>query len=292
MHFRSLFPIHEAVRCALWKRLKISRPITVRMKSGTRFTIRQKPFSDYDVAYELFLFKCYPLPEMEPSLIVDLGGNVGYSCLLWAERYPNAAIIVVEPNPQNAQLLRKNVHMNGWEKRVTVMEAAAGPENGTVSFVDAGTMGHISKEGTLRVPMVDILAVIGDRPIDILKMDIEGGEFAIMSDPRFRALKLNYLVIEWHDGYVENPEQWCTSILEEMGLNVRPTPTQAPSGGLLLATRKSGGTMNTNWLKQIQNGFQIVCPNCKEVLKSDLPTERAAWCWSPLLNEHVCISKV
>src|ERR671933_37792 len=43
-----------------------------------------------------------------PQLIVDGGANVGYSSIYFADRYPDARIIAVEPDPENCALFRKN----------------------------------------------------------------------------------------------------------------------------------------------------------------------------------------
>src|SRR6516165_5292425 len=45
--------------------------------------------------------------------IVDLGANVGYSCLWWANLCPNAEIEAFEPHPIHAELLRWHIRKNG-----------------------------------------------------------------------------------------------------------------------------------------------------------------------------------
>ena len=37
-----------------------------------------------------------------------------------------------------------------------------------------------------------------DHDVDLLKMDIEGGEWSILTDPRSSSLKADVLVLEWH----------------------------------------------------------------------------------------------
>lgn len=43
-------------------------------------------------------------------------------------------------------------------------------------------------------------------------------------------------------------------------------------------------------IKQTGNTFSILCAGCDEVLKPDLPSERAAYFWLPIGSEHQCVT--
>ena len=43
-----------------------------------------------------------------PQLIIDGGANVGYASVYFANKYPNAQIIAIEPDPENCALFYKN----------------------------------------------------------------------------------------------------------------------------------------------------------------------------------------
>ena len=47
-------------------------------------------------------------------------------------------------------------------------------------------------------------SAVGEQAIDLLKIDIEGSEYGILEDPRFAALDVEYLVMEWHEFSGEN----------------------------------------------------------------------------------------
>jgi hypothetical protein len=73
--------------------------------------------------------------------------------------------------------------------------------------------------------------------IDILKIDIEGGEYELLVDPRFSTLSIRTVVLEWHnsDG-IPDGGAWSVSQLESLGY--RTTISQAGDGwGLLWAFR-------------------------------------------------------
>jgi hypothetical protein len=92
---------------------------------------------------------------------------------------------------------------------------------------------------TLRVPLVDFFETVGTEPIDLLKMDIEGGEYALLSDPRFARLPIRALVMEWHRTR-ERPDgkAWCERALADMGYEVTPGIWTGEVNGLLWARRK------------------------------------------------------
>ena len=120
---------------------------------------------------------------------VDIGANIGYFTLLWVAQDQENEAIAIEPSPRVTSLLRKNVKRNGVEERVTIVEAAAGREEGEIKFdlgpenelgwggVTKEKIGTVTKDsqGTIYVPehRLDDL-VVG--PVSLLKVDVEGAE--------------------------------------------------------------------------------------------------------------------
>ncbi|MBR1580133.1 MAG: FkbM family methyltransferase [Selenomonadaceae bacterium] len=49
-----------------------------------------------------------PLKDFEPKFILDCGGNIGTSAVFFANYYPTAKIVAVEPDAGNFQLLSIN----------------------------------------------------------------------------------------------------------------------------------------------------------------------------------------
>ena len=118
------------------------------------------------------------------SRIVDLGANIGFSCLYWLAAYPNSRVIAFEPHPGHvvqAWLISK---LNGLQDRVEVHPAAAGICNRSVTISDEGMASTVKEDGlgALTVEMRDVFPTLLEAPIDILKIDIEGGEYAILGD--------------------------------------------------------------------------------------------------------------
>jgi hypothetical protein len=75
----------------------IKYPVTLRI--GT---------SEHRVYRDIFQRHEYLLAPTEPKTIVDAGANIGLTSVYFANRWPKARIIAIEPEPSNYALLLKN----------------------------------------------------------------------------------------------------------------------------------------------------------------------------------------
>lgn len=115
--------------------------------------------------------------DVPPKRILDCGGNVGLSVLYFTKTFAEVQVEVYEANPILAATIQRNCHTAGVADRVRVSATAVADKTGTLHFASSGDdSGHISSEGEL-VPCVDIAELVGEE-LDLLKMDIEGAEFA------------------------------------------------------------------------------------------------------------------
>lgn len=187
------------------------------------------------------------LPHEQVRCIVDLGGNLGYSCLYWCNEYPNAKVLTFEPHPVHCRLLEWHVAQNGFGSRVQLVEAAVGTENGQARLEDADTASAIvsgdfggSGGTTISVPVVDIFPVIPEGTIDVLKIDIEGSEYSMLMDNRFESLaqRTRTILLEWHAS-VDQGGTLCHGRLSSLGFNVKFVGYQDPERGMIYASRLS-----------------------------------------------------
>jgi FkbM family methyltransferase len=176
--------------------------VVLRLRGGPRFELRGGRNNDFGVAYELFIHRVYALPpglrRDQVRRIVDLGANVGFSLLHWLHHFPQARIVAWEPLPSHLEQIRRNLALNGWQDRVELHAAAAGPAVGMLRLTDEGTSAQVREDGAIAVPVEDVFEQLGGGPIDLLKVDIEGAEYPILADPRFAALQVGAAVMEWH----------------------------------------------------------------------------------------------
>jgi FkbM family methyltransferase len=127
------------------------------------------------------------------QVFVDVGANIGYFTLLGGQLVgPQGRVVAVEAHPGLADLLRRNVVMNGLYGYVTTWHRAAWSSTTTLqlhqrhNFSGASSVGAIGQEALDRLgdteEMVAVQAVALDDlldglpPVDVLKMDIEGAE--------------------------------------------------------------------------------------------------------------------
>jgi FkbM family methyltransferase len=160
---------------------------------------------DMEALFELFVRGEYEPPSplrdrLSPDTvrtILDVGANVGMFSA-WARGcWPRARIVALEPAPENLVVLHEQARLDG---RTEVVEAAVGPADGEVGFVEGwGGGGHVPTEqevATTVVRTVDWFPLFAEA--DFVKMDIEGGEWPILGDPRLRDLERLTLVMEYH----------------------------------------------------------------------------------------------
>ena len=151
---------------------------------------------------------------------VDLGANIGLFGAWLLGRCPQAAIVAYEADPANAAVHRLAIGANGLEGRWRLVEAFAGVREGTTSF--AAGLHAVSHEGDgIEVPVVDVLPELADA--ELLKIDIEGAEWPILADPRFRELTARIVALEYHAEGSPSPDpaDAAAGLLANAGYEVR-----------------------------------------------------------------------
>jgi FkbM family methyltransferase len=125
-----------------------------------------------------------------PKLILDLGANVGYSSVYFLNRFPNARVVAVEPDPETGALCRRNLAPYGFRARVVL--GAAWPENAPL-VLSRGSFGdgrewatqvrqRVAGEQGYPVQGWDVASLIGmagAQRVDLLKVDIERSELEL-----------------------------------------------------------------------------------------------------------------
>ncbi len=118
--------------------LRAKKPFRCKLRGGPEVSIRPKPSHDYQTILEIYFDRIYDC-DLDPGsvrYIVDLGGNVGYSCLFWCERYANASVLTFEPHPTHCRLLEWHIGKNGYAGRVELVAAAAGVREEVANLSD------------------------------------------------------------------------------------------------------------------------------------------------------------
>jgi FkbM family methyltransferase len=147
----------------------------------------------------------------EPERILDLGANIGLFGAFAAVRWPSSTIVGYEPDPANASLHEQAIRVNGLARRWSLVCAAAGAHTGEVELAAGRAMESfvVAPDGnpglpTIKVPMVDVMDQVG--AADLVKIDIEGGEWEILADPRFAERPPRAIVLEYHPHLCPAPD--------------------------------------------------------------------------------------
>jgi FkbM family methyltransferase len=141
-------------------------------------------------------------PDNDHPTILDLGANIGLSVLNYKRHFTGAKITAFEPDPVFLPVLRNNLNRNGASD-VKVIDAAAWTSDGEASWFSEGIDGSkiISNHSEVKqsglVKTVDLRNFL-DQEIDLVKMDIEGAEFAVIPHLAGRLASVKNFSIECH----------------------------------------------------------------------------------------------
>jgi FkbM family methyltransferase len=172
-----------------------------------------------------------------PLRALDLGANVGMWGLWLHGRFPVEHVLGLEPDPENVARHRRQIELNGLRESWEILEAAAVTADGPVSFtVGQATNGHVTAAGdpgTVSVPGRDMFALLDD--LDLLKIDIEGGEWPIVADARFAALSVPVVMLEYHADGTSSPDPAsdARTALEQAGYATESMPETTKGFGVV-----------------------------------------------------------
>lgn len=162
--------------------------------------------SDVNAFRQVFLYKEYNFETAEPHFIIDGGSNIGLAAVYFANKFPKATIVSIEPESKNFNLLKENT-----SAYKTIHPIQSGIWNKTtflkVRNIGLGNWGFIVEEqleedaDTFKaISIGDILKKFKQEQIDILKLDVEGAEREIFTSNYQDWLPVTkILIVELHD---------------------------------------------------------------------------------------------
>lgn len=194
--YRALHRFHGQLR-----RVARYQPATLRFE-GRPLRLCDGPsfLSAWD---EVFVNRIYDLGDLRGTpRLVDAGANVGLAAVYWKRRYGEIHYTGFEPDPAIAAVCREN--LAAWGVGGSLIEAAVGPQVGEMTFLcDGADGGRLATGGAaagapgLRV-RVEELAPYLCEPVDLLKIDIEGAEAAVLPALAPAIREVRRLFVEWH----------------------------------------------------------------------------------------------
>jgi FkbM family methyltransferase len=162
--------------------------------------------SDLHVAADVFSKLEFKDVHLEnPKHIIDAGANIGATSIYFSIKYPKAIIYAIEPELDTFDILSRNCQ--NFPNIVPINAALVGKDRVAKLYGTGGGFWGYSLlplgGNSIEIQGVSINTLIEKYEIprlDLLKMDIEGGEEEIMGCPEKWIQKTQSILIEIHDG--------------------------------------------------------------------------------------------
>lgn len=227
--------------CHLAERTPRFTPGIIRM---AEYTLRYSDLLSFCPQWQdIFVNNALAYETANPApRILDCGANIGLASLYYKRRYPAARITAFEADPAIAAMLADNLRANAAGD-VEVESAAVWTSDGEVTFqsegADSGTVASLAGEMSGRpveVRAVRLARWLEAEPIDLLKLDIEGGEAAVLEDCRAHLANVRALLLEIHEFDPSRRQSpGLRRLLEAAGFeytatHVTPLPWRQPRG--------------------------------------------------------------
>lgn len=145
-----------------------------------------------------------------PGMFVDVGANIGSYTVL-AAKVCGAPSIAIEPVPSTFERLVRNLSANGISGIVEAYRGAAGAVAGDIRFsCDQDTTNQVVDSSylgkTINVPVKTLDELLGNRPTNFWKIDVEGFERQVLDGAlqSLRSESLEIVLLEGDDKSIQN----------------------------------------------------------------------------------------
>lgn len=206
-------------------------------------------------------------------VFVDVGAHVGYFALLAARLVgPSGRVYAFEPDPSNFTLLERNIALNSYRNVVPTRRAVSERSGRATLFLDArgsdrnSLFPETEKSSTVEIETVgldEFFEVERLDQVDVLKIDAEGAEMAVMRGMRraAEAGKIRKVIFEFTPLACESsgagPVDFLRQInclgfdLCQLGLTGETIPLSEGDFGSLVEIARSRGSCNllASWSK-------------------------------------------
>ena len=148
------------------------------------------------------------LDAAQRGIAIDIGANLGWHALHAARHRNVETLVAFEPDPFNAWLLERNLSENRIDNVIVESRAVgAGPGAAQLHRYGRNNFGRHSLaadhgNGSRTVPVTDVdsaLAALGfgERPVSLIKIDVEGYEPAVIDGAARTLQRTDGLILEY-----------------------------------------------------------------------------------------------
>jgi FkbM family methyltransferase len=194
-------------RLCRWITCNFQLPFGAQVALRTKYDIA----SAQDVFCHPYYWQLYSWLPIAPELVVDAGANCGHfsilldTCTRVAFGQSGTRYLLVEPNAALIPILSANLERAGMAGRFTIVEGLLGAKSGSSTLwvhpknFLASSMKPLHGARARLVSFIDLMPLIAGQEIDVLKVDIEGGEYPFVQHNGDVLARSNLVVMEVHD---------------------------------------------------------------------------------------------
>jgi FkbM family methyltransferase len=225
----------------------LPQPLIIRLR-GSSLQFRVRTAMDVWVIKETCLDRDYENGAIlqDAWTIIDIGAGLGDFTAYAAQRSPNGRVLAYEPFPESFALLQQNVALNNL-RNIEAMPCAIAERPGSLALnigIGEAVQHSTTQAGAqmIEVQAITLQQVFDEHGLDhcdFLKMDIEGGEYAILRGVDAGLLKrVKRIALEYHDNTPAGKHDELVRLLQANGyqVHVRANPVHDYLGHLY-ATR-------------------------------------------------------
>lgn len=200
------------------------------------------------ILHEIYIEKVYSrfISDLDPatSTVLDIGGNIGlFSNFI--KDYANK-VYMLEPANEHVICAKKMFEFNNVpETKVEVIQKALSNENGKANFnhsdnttmysLDSSVNNTNQSEEVETITMSKLFKDYNITSVDLMKLDVEGFEFKVLTSKEFQEVCLNIknIVVEYHSWSKTNPNH-LISMLQDYGYKT----DRIPANAMLISARR------------------------------------------------------
>ena len=209
----------------------------IRALAGHRASAAQDP----EAAHDQLLATLPPWVDPLAGIALDVGANEGDWTAAALAAFPGLRVLAIEPSPAPRELLQRRF---GEEAAVTIDPRAVSDTAGTATFhatrasvfgsllapvAGLGEMYEVAHGGpteeleAFEVDTATLDEIVGDRPVSLVKLDVQGAEMEVLRGgrrtlQRAQALLVEVLFQHHYDGDATFPE--LHAALTELGFDL------------------------------------------------------------------------
>lgn len=214
---------------------------------GKEIRFPDRDEADKSVIREIFFWREYRAAEeliAKAKTIVDVGAHLGVFSAYVSLLNPLAKVYALEPEPDNFSKLKETIKMNNFPGIKILAQALARDDGPRELFLAPDSINHSllfsDSAKTIKISAISLSSLIKKTgEIDVLKMDIEGGEYELLDGWRVVDLaKVKSIVLEYHQ-IPDRRHRELEEKLRTLGFSVQIFPSRFDKNlGFILARNK------------------------------------------------------